>query len=108
MEAHDGSLGNGEDGVSRVTEDEQRERAASAITELLRQRAGKTICPSEAARAIGGDDWRELMPLVRDVAADLVVQGRVIVQQKGKTVDITTARGPVRLARGPRERGGGG
>ena len=101
MNAHDKTSGDDEGRASKVSEAEQRERAASAITQLLRQRAGKTICPSEAARAIGGDDWRDLMPLVRDVASDLAAEGRVIVQQKGETVDIATARGPVRLAPGP-------
>lgn len=80
---------------------ELRERAARSIRELLRQRNGKTICPSETARAIGGDEWRDLMPLVRDVAAQLVEQGQVIVQQKGEEVDIAAARGPIRLAPGP-------
>ncbi len=28
----------------------------AAIDELLRARPGKTICPSEAARRVGGDD----------------------------------------------------
>ncbi|MEX3599660.1 DUF3253 domain-containing protein [Kocuria carniphila] len=78
-----------------------RDRAAASIRDLLRQRNGKTICPSETARAIGGDDWRDLMPLVRDVAAELVDQGQVIVQQKGEAVDIAAARGPIRLAPGP-------
>lgn len=81
---------------------ELRERAASSIRELLRQRNGKTICPSETARVIGGDGWRDLMPMVRDVAVGLVDEGQVIVQQKGEEVDITTARGPIRLAPGPR------
>ena len=78
-----------------------RDRAAASIRDLLRQRNGKTICPSETARAIGGDDWRDLMPLVRDVASGLVDQGEVIVQQKGEEVNIATVRGPVRLAPGP-------
>ncbi len=42
------------------------------------------------------------MPMVRDVAVGLVDEGQVIVQQKGEEVDITTARGPIRLAPGPR------
>ena len=82
-----------------------REQAADSVRDLLRQRNGKTICPSETARAIGGDDWRDLMPLVRDVAKALVGQGEVIVQQKGEEVDITAARGPIRLAPGPRLNG---
>lgn len=82
-----------------------RNRAAASIRDLLRQRNGKTICPSETARAIGGADWRDLMPLVREVASGLVDQGQVIAQQKGQEVDIAAARGPIRLAPGPRLNG---
>ncbi len=44
-----------------------REHAEAAILDLLAQRdPGKTICPSDAARALGGDEsFRPLMPLVR-------------------------------------------
>jgi hypothetical protein len=47
-----------------------REQAAAAILDLLARRdEGKTICPSDAARVLGGDaGFRPLMPLVRDAA----------------------------------------
>ncbi|MCI6207498.1 MAG: DUF3253 domain-containing protein [Corynebacterium glucuronolyticum] len=51
------------------------------------------------ARAVartGGD----LMDEVRDLAATLTREGTIRVPQKGETVDIATARGPVRFARG--------
>ena len=83
------------------TESGIRERRAATIRALLRHRAGKTICPSDVARALGGDDWRDAMQDVRDVARDMADVGEITVQQKGETVDITTARGPVRLAPGP-------
>jgi hypothetical protein len=42
------------------------DRLEGAIAALLDQRqGGRTICPSEAARMIGGDDCRELMPEAR-------------------------------------------
>jgi hypothetical protein len=70
-----------------------------AILKLLAQRdPGRTICPSEAARALGGDDgFRPLMPLVRDAAADLVARGELEVVQSGDVVDPADARGPIRL-----------
>jgi hypothetical protein len=51
-----------------------RAEAEAAILDLLaRREPGKTICPSDAARALGGDDgFRPLMPLVRDAARALV------------------------------------
>lgn len=57
----------------------------------------KSICPSEVARALA-DDWRPLMPDVRAAAAELAAEGRLVVTQRGKVVDLATVRGPVRLA----------
>lgn len=75
-------------------------RLVASIRELLAVRgADKTICPSEAARAIGGEDWRDLMQPARDAARELVELGEVEVTQKGAVVDVTTARGPVRIRR---------
>jgi hypothetical protein len=73
--------------------------ARAAILALLAERApGRTICPSEAARALGGDaGFRPLMPLVREAAAGLVADGRIEVTQRGEVVDPATARGPIRL-----------
>jgi hypothetical protein len=82
-----------------------RARAREAILELLEQRdPGKTICPSDAARALGGDDgFRSLMDLVRDAAGDLVEAGQIEVTQHGEPVDLDRAKGPIRL-RAARER----
>jgi hypothetical protein len=66
------------------------------ILALLEQRdEGKTICPSEAARALAGDqDFRPLMAPVRRVA-DAMAQ--VEITQKGHVVELDAARGPIRL-----------
>lgn len=75
-------------------------RLVASIRDLLAARdADKTICPSEAARAVGGDDWLDLMQPARDAARSLVELGEVEVTQKGEVVDVTTARGPVRIRR---------
>lgn len=72
----------------------------ASIRSLLAQRsAGATICPSEAARAVGGDEWRDLMQPARDAAGELVDAGEVEVTQRGEIVDVATARGPVRIRR---------
>ena len=73
-----------------------------AILELLAERgAGKTICPSEAAKLVGGTatqrDWEGLMEPAREVARNLATAGRIVVTQKGKVVDATTAKGAIRL-----------
>ena len=80
-----------------MTQDAALEQAVLA---LLAQRAdGATICPSEAARAVGGDDWRQLMEPAREAARRLVDAGDVEVTQGGEVVDPATARGPVRIRR---------
>lgn len=69
-----------------------------AILDLLAQRAaGATICPSEAARSVGDDDWRDLMEPARDAARRLVEAGQVEITQGGRAVDPATARGPIRI-----------
>jgi hypothetical protein len=75
--------------------------ARQAILELLGQREpGRTICPSEAARVLGGDEaFRVYMPVVRAAAAELVAAGEIDVTQGGEVVDLATARGPIRLRR---------
>lgn len=68
------------------------------ILDLLESRpADATICPSEAARAVGGYQWREWMDAARMAARRLVVQGRIAILQKGQPVDPDRARGPIRL-----------
>jgi hypothetical protein len=80
------------DDVDRVLE--------RTIDELLDQRRpGTTICPSEAARAVDAEGWRELMPAARAAAGRLVAAGQAEVTQRGEVVDVTTARGPVRIRR---------
>ena len=76
-------------------------RLATVLRALLRSRApGRSICPSEAARAIGGDDWRELMSSARAAAWALERAGWLEVTQRGRRVD-TTATGAIRLRRRP-------
>ena len=80
-----------------------RADARKAILDLLADRdPGRTICPSEAARVLGGDDgFRPLMPVVRDAARALADAGRIEVTRRGRRVDIDTARGPIRLRAAP-------
>jgi hypothetical protein len=71
------------------------------ILSLLEDRApSSTICPSDAARAVGtADSWRPLMGPARDAARRLVEAGEVVITQGGEVVDLDTARGPVRIRR---------
>lgn len=75
-----------------------------AIRELLDARARHaSICPSEAARCVGGEQgWRRLLQPARDAARRLVASGEIEMTQRGARVDPSTARGPVRLRRAAR------
>jgi len=74
------------------------EALEAAITELLAARTG-TICPSEAARRVRPEDWRPLMERARMAARRLVVAGEVVITQRGRVVDPSTAKGPIRVRR---------
>ncbi|MHA7056075.1 DUF3253 domain-containing protein [Aquimarina sp. M1] len=58
-----------------------------------------TYCPSEVARALFPESWRNQMDNVRQVADDLVESGHLVTLQKGKVISekATEAKGPIRL-----------
>jgi hypothetical protein len=76
-------------------------RLEATILDLLAQRARtSTICPSDAARVVGGADeetWRGLMEPARRAARRLVDRGEVVITQKGKVVDPSAAKGAIRI-----------
>ncbi len=78
------------------------EEIEAVILRLVRERGPeKSICPSEAAREIGGphpDGWGPLMIPVRRVAVRLAQEGRLVVLRKGKPVDPADFKGVYRLA----------
>jgi hypothetical protein len=73
-------------------------RLEAAILGLLDDRGpGKTICPSEAARAVAKEDWQPLMEPARAAARRLVSEGKIVITQGGAVVDSSKAKGPIRL-----------
>ncbi len=77
------------------------ERLEDTILALVRERGeGKTICPSEAARNLGGphpDGWGPLMVPLRRAAVRLAEQGKIAIYRKGKPVDPNGFKGVYRL-----------
>lgn len=71
------------------------------VDKLTARDVSSSICPSEVARELGDDEWRELMQPVRDAAQELVDAGTVIITQGSETVDLATVKGPIRIRRGP-------
>lgn len=72
----------------------------SSIQRLLRQQTGM-ICPSEAARDVSPDTWRQLMNATRNAGRRLAHRGVILVKQQGRVVDPSAVRGSIRYARGP-------
>ena len=76
-----------------------RQRLTAAIRALAEHRGpdGST-CPSDAARAVGGADWRTLMDDTRDLARELAMSGDVTITQRGSVLDPCAEwRGPIRI-----------
>jgi len=82
---------------------------AETILRLVAERGpGKSICPSEAARAFAEarrrpadppDSWRRYMNAARQQARFLARAGRITILRKGKPVDPTApVKGVIRLA----------
>ena len=69
----------------------------AAILDLLRGREG-SICPSEAARQVGGKNWRPLMEPTREAGRRLAARGDIVVMQRGRVVAAGDARGAIRYA----------
>jgi hypothetical protein len=89
------------DGCRRSKPGEQDQALERAILDLLGRRgAGKTICPSDAARHVAGEarrDWEPLMEPARAAARRLVATGSIVITQGGHPVDASHAKGPIRL-----------
>lgn len=77
----------------------RQHRIEAAVRALARHRgADKTICPSDAARAVGGESWRDDMEVARDVVRELAAAGAVQVLQRGVPVPVDADwTGPIRV-----------
>jgi len=75
------------------------QRLNAAIRALAGHRGPQSsTCPSDAARAVGGDGWRDLMDAARDAARDLARRGLVQITQRGEVLDPDAEwRGPIRI-----------
>lgn len=77
------------------------DRVDTTILELCAARGrARSICPSEAARALTPEDadWRGMMPRVRQRAVALARAGRIEILRKGRPVeDLSELKGVIRL-----------
>lgn len=80
-------------------------RIEATARALLRSRQpGRTICPSDVARIVGGTAWRALLPAVRAGAVEMRGRGELEILRRGRLVtdDPTTGVLRYRLGSGPR------
>ncbi|ACT91364.1 conserved hypothetical protein [Dyadobacter fermentans DSM 18053] len=71
--------------------------ANTILSTAIHRGSQKSTCPSEIARMLFPDDWREHMKDVLAVAIDLHHEGSVVITQKGTPVDVENIKGPVRI-----------
>jgi len=73
----------------------------AAILALVAERGrDKSVCPSELARALGGEaaEWQARMKPVRAAAVRLAEQRRISILRKGRPVDPGDFKGLYRLS----------
>ena len=58
---------------------------------------GKSIEPSDVAKALQPEQWQRMLPKVRAIALHLMRQGKLTITKKGKPVDPDNFRGVTRL-----------
>jgi hypothetical protein len=81
-----------------MSDEDLRPRVEAVIDVLTRHRSPDgTICPSDAARVVGGPGWRRRMDLARLVATDMAARHLIEITQRGSVLEGTGWRGPVRL-----------
>lgn len=75
------------------------QRIRSTIVALLAHRGPeRSICPSDAARVVGGTSWRPTMERVREVARELARRGEVRLTSGQRELDPDgEIRGPIRI-----------
>jgi hypothetical protein len=81
----------------------QDDIAAEILRQVTERGPGKSICPSEVARALAPDAWRPLLGPVRQSAAALAAQGALCILRKGKPVPPEDMRGVIRLSLPPKD-----
>jgi hypothetical protein len=63
--------------------------------------AGKTICPSEAAKELDSENWRSLLSKVRRTAQAMAKEDRIAIYRKGKPIEPDAIKGVIRLGLRP-------
>lgn len=87
-----------------MTDETQGLLTATISSMLAEHGEGKTICPSEVARALAGSDeteWRKLMKPIRAAAVRMARDGLLTIRRKGRIVDPGDFKGVYRIGAPP-------
>ena len=60
------------------------------------RKPGRTICPSDVARIVGGPKWRTLLALVREQAVMMMTRGDLEILRRGHVVQDEPTQGVLR------------
>jgi len=80
-----------------MTQVDREAIAAETLRQVAARGPGRSICPSEVARALS-PDWRPLLPAVRAEAGRLAVAGEIAILRKGREIDPAAMKGVIRLS----------
>ena len=73
----------------------------AVLDTLIAAGAGKSICPTQAARTLAGnpadESWRRSLAPVRLAAQRLAKAGQIEILRKGKPIDPDVLHGVIRL-----------
>ena len=58
---------------------------------------GRSIEPSDVAKALQPEQWQRMLPRVKATALGLMRQGRLTITKKGKPIDPARMKGVIRL-----------
>lgn len=72
-------------------------RIEATTRALLRSRqAGRSICPSDVARIVGGTAWRTMLTVVRDRGVGMAERGEIDILRGGRVVKRDPTAGVLR------------
>ena len=71
----------------------------TVLTLVQARGIGKTICPSEVARALDTENWQRFLKPIRHEAQLMARDGQIAIYRKGKQIDPDLMKGVIRLGR---------
>lgn len=85
---------------SKEKNDQEKIEIEKIIIEFCSKRSPKSLCPSEIARELYGDEiWKTKMEKVRQVSRKLHFEKKIKITQNSKNIKSLNFKGPIRLSK---------